>query len=314
MPAGLGSSVIPLPSPSPPPGSSLGSAGSSSASSSAGTRSAQTARSGLVLRGLTLCIGLDLAVALLVVPGAYLGLLPGDLLLGGLLVAAIALLAGGIARRSPRLLLLGYPALLIAPVALRPDLCSPTVYRPAVLVPAAAALCAYLVCATLLCRDDDAPTAVVDRVDVRRPNRAHAHAHAHATSGTPRAARLARWLALRGAWVAAVAIPLAVTAALTLSPSVEADLRLAYPGQAQRTRAALLLGVLVLELGLAGAHVVRPLLLHSEGDRDLADSALFPSRFLQGIRRRWVVYGVLLAALVAGLVITSTALRKWVAP
>jgi hypothetical protein len=206
-------------------------------------------------------LGLNLWVSFVLVPGLFIGSFAR--VRAFLLVAPVplAVLAVGIARRSPLWLLLVYPATLLVPVALDPRTVGENAQSPWAFALIALSLVGFFLGSSYLCGPRDAGAAA-PALKTRRLG-------ASLETKSP-----ARWRRRRRIYVAlgvlAAAFPAALVYKVDFAPETRAYLAELYPGDRTATMIALLnLGALVLWLAVFAIGFVGPLRHHRTGDQAL---------------------------------------------
>ena len=205
-----------------------------------------------------LALGANVWISVVVLPASFVGTLRGTL---PMLAAAlpIAALAAGLWRRSELILLGVFPAVLLVPVALSPQMASPHVYSPLRFTVVALGLVAYLLGVSFFTSFHEPPAPV----SVRPLSSAQAP--------TP-----TRWLRRErvywGLVVTSLVFPASLLWFVNFDAQVQSYLGEMYPGRVALMTTVLDVGVLAAWLGLY-AHVflgvLRP---HRTGDRDLVTS------------------------------------------
>ena len=199
-------------------------------------------------------LGTNVWVSIVVLPAIFVGALHGWYIVAALLPFAVLIV--GLARRSETVLLGLFPAAVLMPVSLQPQLASPHVYGPVRFALVALGVIAYLfgVAFFTTFHEPPAPRSV--------------RTLSSAQAGTPD-----RWLRReRVYWMLTgmcVLIPTVLIAWVNYDSSIQAYLGEMYPGRVALMTTALTVGAIVLWLGIfqfAFLGVLRP---HRTGDRDL---------------------------------------------
>ncbi len=238
--------------------------------------------------GVTLALGASLWVALVFVPGLYVGAYGR----GGTLVlsmGALVPLAVGLALRSEVWLLLLYPAALILPLAADPRLSSETVYGLLGFLLVAASFLAYLLGVSFLVSFREAPPADRSR---RLPS-----AEVPLPPRWKRRLRIYVWLTVLSA-----VFPATLLYAANFHAGNRAYLRELYPGRTGSLLVVLNLGVLAFWLATYATTFLGVLKLHRTGDRELLRDL---SRHLSGRRAPSAVFylAVFMALVFMGLLV-----------
>lgn len=199
-------------------------------------------------------LGMNVWISIVILPAAYQGALRSWHLAAALLPFAVLLL--GLVRRSESILLGLFPAAVLVPVGLEPQLASLHVYGPVRFTLVALGLIAYLFGVSFFTTFHEPPAPRSVRV------------LSSAQAGTPE-----RWQRReRVYWIltaATVIIPAALIAWVDYDDAIAAYLGTMYPGRVALMTTALTVGAIVLSLGIfyfALLGVLRP---HRTGDRDL---------------------------------------------
>ncbi|HTR49208.1 MAG TPA: hypothetical protein VMJ10_00795 [Kofleriaceae bacterium] len=199
-------------------------------------------------------LGTNVWVSIVVLPAIFVGALHGWYIVAALLPFAVLIV--GLARRSETVLLGLFPAAVLMPVSLQPQLASPHVYGPVRFALVALGVIAYLfgVAFFTTFHEPPAPRSV--------------RTLSSAQAGTPD-----RWLRReRVYWMLTgmcALIPTVLIAWVNYDSSIQAYLGEMYPGRVALMTTALTVGAIVLWLGIfqfAFLGVLRP---HRTGDRDL---------------------------------------------
>jgi len=200
-------------------------------------------------------LGINVWASVLLLPSLYAGAWHGGAMVATSLLPLLVLIVG-VWLRSDVVLLLGFPATLLVPVALTPAIASPSVYGPARLVVVGFGAVAYLFGASFFTSfyEPPAPASVRPLTSSRQP---------------PAERWRRRFQVYRVLAVLSLLTPLILLYAANFHPANVKALRDKYPGRlAQMTT---LLDLLVLAVWLAlymwvFLGVLRP---HRTGDRDL---------------------------------------------
>jgi len=200
-------------------------------------------------------LGTNVWISIVILPAIFVNALHGWYIVAS--VMPFAVLAVGLARRSETILLGLFPAAVLVPVSLQPQLASPHVYGPIRFALVVLGVVAYLfgVAFFTTFHEPPAPRSV--------------RTLSSAQAGTPE-----RWLRReRVYWMLTgmcVLIPTVLIAWVNYDSSIQAYLASMYPsGRAALMTTALTVGAVVLWLGIfqfAFLGVLRP---HRTGDRDL---------------------------------------------
>jgi hypothetical protein len=200
-------------------------------------------------------LGTNVWISIVILPAIFVGALHGT----GHVAAALlpfAVLMLGLARRSEAILLGLFPAAVLVPVGLQPQLASQHVYGPIRFVLVALGVIAYLFGVSFFTtfHEPPAPRSV--------------RGLSSAQAGPP-----ARWLRReRVYWMLTamcIAIPTVLIAWVNYDDAIATYLGTMYPGRVALMTTALTVGAIVLWLGIfhyAFLGVLRP---HRTGDRDL---------------------------------------------
>lgn len=227
-------------------------------------------------------LGVNVWASMVLIPGLYLGTLRGPAVLYALL--PLVALAAGVGRRSPPILLLLVPALLVPALVRTPRLLSDAVYGPTTFALIAIGLTAYVFAAAAL-TGDDAP----DPAERVRP------------LGGARAPMPPRWRRrfriYRGLAVLSIVTPLVLLVAANFAPRHLAFLGELYPGRVASMRTLLNLGVLALALGIHVTTYAGVLELHRTGDPTLGGELTALRGEVRRARPRPIFYLAVLVAL-----------------
>jgi len=199
-------------------------------------------------------LGTNVWVSIVILPAIFIGALHGWHVVSALLPFAV--LVVGLARRSETMLLGLFPAAVLVPVSLQPQLASPHVYGPIRFALVALGVIAYLfgVAFFTTFHEPPAPRSV--------------RTLSSAQAGTPdrwRRRERVYWM-LTGM---CIVIPTTLIGWVNYDTSIQAYLGEMYPGRVALMTTALTVGAIVLWLGIfqfAFLGVLRP---HRTGDRDL---------------------------------------------
>jgi hypothetical protein len=199
-------------------------------------------------------LGTNVWVSIVILPGIFIGVLRGWHVLAALLPFAVLML--GLARRSEAILLGLFPAAVLVPVGLKPQLASSQVYGPIRFTVVALGVVAFLfgVAFFTTIHEPPAPKSV--------------RGLSSAQVGTPE-----RWRRReRVYWMLTamcLLIPAVLIAWVNYDDGISAYLGEMYPGRVALMTTALTVGAIVLWLAIfqfAFLGVLRP---HRTGDRDL---------------------------------------------
>jgi hypothetical protein len=204
--------------------------------------------------GVAFALGTNVWVSIVILPGIFIGALRGWHVLAAVLPFTVLLL--GLVRRSEAILLGLFPAAVLVPVGLQPQLASSQVYGPVRFTVVALGVVAYLfgVAFFTTFHEPPAPRSV--------------RGLSSAQTGTPE-----RWRRReRVYWMLTamcVLIPSVLIAWVNYDQGISAYLGEMYPGRVALMTTALTVGAIVLWLGIfqfAFLGVLRP---HRTGDRNL---------------------------------------------
>jgi len=237
-------------------------------------------------------LGVNVWISVILLPGLFVGTwrTPGALLLG---FAPLAVLLVGLARRSDSVLLFAFPAAVLAPTAVYPDLIASYVYGPVRFALVSASVIGYLFGASYL----SSWYEPVEPVSTRPL----------ASASEPVPARWRRrFRVYAGLALLSVAVPVALLWQVNFATEGQAFLRELYLGRVASFTALLNLAALALWVLLYWSVFMGTLRPHRTGDRDLvfALSAL-RSESRRG-RPRPVFYVGVVAALVFMLLLLAT--------
>jgi hypothetical protein len=219
----------------------------------------------LAADAVTAALGVNLWVALSLVPGMASGAFARSGLLAAVAPLPLAVLAVGVVRRSPLWLLLVYPTALLLPVAVDPRIAPSVAAGPVALTLTAASLVGYLLGGAYLTTPAAAASAAPSRT-----RRLAGSLVAEAPARWQRRRRLYLALAILGAL-----LPAMLLYRLGLDGDTRAYLVESFPDeQAPGDRAAALLAVLLLAacgvwLLVWDRALVGPLRHHRTGDKEL---------------------------------------------
>ena len=199
-------------------------------------------------------LGTNVWISIVILPAIFVGALRGWHIATAILPFAVLIL--GLGRRSEAILLGLFPAAVLVPVGLQPQLASSHVYGPVRFTVVALGVVAYLFGVSFFTTFHEPP----------EPKSVRALSSAQA--GTPE-----RWQRReRVYWMLTamcIVIPTVLIAWVNFDDAIEAYLGEMYPGRVALMTTALTVGAIVLWLGIfqfAFLGVLRP---HRTGDRDL---------------------------------------------
>jgi hypothetical protein len=236
-------------------------------------------------------LGINVWVSVVLLPALFFKSLHGPV---GVLAAGapLAVLGVGLWLRSEAILLLAYPAAVLLPIGIAPDLAKMHVYGPVRFTIVALGVTAYLFGVSFFTTFHEPPPPVSTRT------------LSSAQAGTPH-----RWRRReRVYWMLfglSLVFPATLIALTNFDGDVQAFLGENYPGRVELMTTVLNVGVIVLWLGIyhyAFLGVLRP---HRTGDRDLATAiGIARADARSGRPRRRFYAGVLIAlVLMAALLI-----------
>jgi hypothetical protein len=200
-------------------------------------------------------LGTNVWISIVILPAAFVHVLHG----AGHIAAALlpfAILLLGLARRSEAILLGLFPAAVLVPVSLQPEIASPHVYGPIRFTLVALGVVAYLFGVSFFTTFHEPPAP--------RSMRALSSAQQGPAVRWQRRERV-YWMLT----VLSVAFPTVLIALVNYDSDIAAFLGANYPGRVERMTTALTAGAIVLWLGIyhyAFLGVLRP---HRTGDRDI---------------------------------------------
>jgi hypothetical protein len=205
--------------------------------------------------GIAVLLGLNVWFSIILLPGLYVGVW-GDSRLVITSLLALAMLLVGVWRRNDLALLLGFPAALMLPVALHPEIASPAVYGTARLVVVGIGVLVYLFGASFFTSfyEPPAPASVRSLSSARQP--------------TPERWKR-RFRVYRALAVLSLSFPLVLFYSANLHGPHVAALRRQYPGRIVAMNVLVDLLIIAVWLVLyiwVFLGVLRP---HRTGDRDL---------------------------------------------
>jgi hypothetical protein len=233
--------------------------------------------------GIAILLGLNVWMSILLLPGLFVGVW-GDQRLIAMSMLSIAMLLVGVWRRSDLALLLGFPAALLMPIALHPEIASPSVYGTARLVVVGVGVIAYLFGASFFTSFYEAPPP------------ASVRALSSARQPTPERWKR-RFRMYRALAILSLTFPLVLFYSANLHAEHVEGLRTMYPGRI--VQMTVLIDLLIIAVWLAlyiwvFLGVLRP---HRTGDRDLvARLGLMKAEAARG-RPRPIFYVAVAAAL-----------------
>jgi hypothetical protein len=204
-----------------------------------------------------LALGANVWLTIVVLPAAFVGVLHGAANIAAVILP-LPVLALGLVRRSEGILLGLFPAAVLAPVSLNPQLASSHVYGPVRFALVAVGVVAYLFGVSYFTTFHEPPAP--------RSVRGLTSAQHGAPERWQRRERVYWTLA-----VLAVVIPTVLVAWVNFDASIADFLGEMYPGRVALMTTALTVGAIVLWLGIyhyAFLGVLRP---HRTGDRDLVN-------------------------------------------
>jgi hypothetical protein len=210
-------------------------------------------------------LGVNVWVALVLLPALYGGALRGPLAVA-LIFAPLAVLAIGVVRRSETVLLLGFPSALLLPLALAPETAQLHTYSPWRLALVATGLVGYLFGASVFTsfREPPPPASV-------RPL---------ASAGRAVPVRWRRRFRVYGGLaILSAVVPLVLLWKIHFDPTVQEFLREKNPGRVPETLAMFDLGAIGFWVALYGVFFLGLLRAHRTGDRELqAELSLLAAR------------------------------------
>jgi hypothetical protein len=200
-------------------------------------------------------LGTNVWITIVILPAVFVGALhTSGQIAGAALPFAVLIL--GLARRSEAILLALFPAAILVPAGIWPQIASSHVYSPIRFALVAAGMVAYLLSVAFFTTFHEPPAP--------RSVRALSSAHAQPPSRWQRRERV-YWILT----ALSVVIPMVLVAWVNFDPSIEDYLGEMYPGRVALMTTALTIGAIVVGLGIyhyAFLGVLRP---HRTGDRDL---------------------------------------------
>jgi hypothetical protein len=226
-------------------------------------------------------LGANVWISIVILPGLFVGALHGNVLLAALW-APIAL-GVGIQRRNEIVLLGVFPAMVLAPLALRPDMAASHVYGPARFVVVAIGLVAYLLGVSFFTTFHEPQKPISERL--------------LSSAREPAPARWRRRERVYWALAAlAFAVPAFLIAVASYGHTITAAIEHFYPGRVAPMTTLLVLAAVALSLLLVAwvfLGVMRP---HRTGDRDLVTAiAIARADAVRGRPRLRFYFGVLAA-------------------
>jgi hypothetical protein len=229
-----------------------------------------------------LSLGINVWVGVVLLPAVFAGALDGGL---DITVGAVPLVVLGVGlwQRSEAILLLAYPAAVLLPIGIAPEMASSYVYGPVRFTIVALGVTAYLFGVSFFTTFHEPPPPVSTRT------------LSSAQAGTPH-----RWRRRERVYWALFAMSLVFPATLigwtNFDDGIQAYLGENYPGKVALMTTVLNVGVIVLWLSIfhyAFLGVLRP---HRTGDRDLATAlGIARADARAGRPRRRFYIGVLIA-------------------
>jgi len=236
-------------------------------------------------------LGLNVWISVVVLPAAFVGALHGAPREAAAFLPLV-ILSVGLLRRTETVLLGVFPAALLVPIAVTPQMASAQVYGPIRFAIVAVGLVAYLFGVSFFTSFHEPPAPI----SLRRLTSAQS-------------SRPERWQRReRVYWqlfALSLAIPIVLLALASFDPAIQDDIEKSYPGRVALMTTMIDVGVLALWLGLylsVFLGVMRP---HRTGDRDLVTRlALTRSESRTGRPRARFYLGVAAAlAFMAALVV-----------
>lgn len=230
-----------------------------------------------------LALGVNVWVSILLLPGAFVGAWHSGL---ALLMAVLSLfvLVVGVTRRSEVVLLLGFPAALLLPVAVAPEMAQVHVYGPIRFMIVAVGLIGYILGASVF-------TSFHEPVPPRS-----SRALSSAKRPTPKRWKR-RFRVYRALLVLSVIFPLVLLYAINFDDTAREFMRQMYPGRVNAMATLMnvgAIGVWVLLYYYFFLGVLRP---HRTGDRDLVADLARLKRESRRARPRPIFYLGVAAAL-----------------
>ncbi|MCX5741132.1 MAG: hypothetical protein NT062_01395 [Proteobacteria bacterium] len=200
-------------------------------------------------------LGTNVWISIVILPAAFVGTLKG---LPNMAAAALpfAVLLLGLARRSENVLLGVFPAALLVPVGIHPQMASSYVYGPTRYVLCTLGLIAYLFGVSFFATFHEPPTP--------RSIRGLSSAQAGPATRWQRRERV-YW----GLVILSLVIPTALVAWANYDGAIADYLGEMYPGRVALMTTALTIGAIVLWLGIYHFVFLGVLRPHRTGDRDL---------------------------------------------
>ena len=205
-----------------------------------------------------LALGANLWVALVLLPGLVSGVLhSGPAQLTAIL--PLVVLGIGVWRRSDLVLLLGYPAALLVPVAFAPGMANVHVYGPIRFAIVAVGLVGYLLGASVFTSFREPPPPMAERP--------------LSSAARPMAARWRRRFRIYAVLTALSAVfPLVLLYTINFDSEVRELIKLKYSGRSTAFSTVLNLGAVGFWLAIYAGFFLGVLRRHRTGDRDLVSS------------------------------------------
>jgi len=230
-----------------------------------------------------LALGVNVWVSILLLPGAFVGAWQSGLALM-MAVLSLFVLVIGVSRRSEAVLLLGFPAALLLPVAVAPQMAQVHVYGPIRFAIVAVGLVGYILGASVFTsfHEPDAPRSRRALSSAKRP--------------TPARWRR-RFRVYRGLMILSIVFPAVLLYAINFDDTGRAFLRQMYPGRVNAMTTLMnvgAIGVWVLLYFYFFVGVLRP---HRTGDRDLVADLARLKRESRRARPRLIFYVGVAAAI-----------------
>jgi hypothetical protein len=230
-------------------------------------------------------LGVNVWISTVILPAAFVGILHG----GPHVAAAVlpfAVLMLGLARRSETVLLGLFPAAVLVPISLAPQMASSYVYGPLRFAVVAAGVIAYLFGVSFFTTFHEPPAPHSIR------------GLSSAAVGPP-----ARWLRRERVYWMLVVMSLLFSASLiawvNFDSSIQDYLQQMYPGRVALMTTALTVGAIVLWLGIYHYALLGVLRPHRTGDRDLVTTLALEAKEAKRGRPRTSFYLAVALALAA---------------